>query len=183
MHNLNSIHEGGGYKYAGIKYYTSEYRERHLVQPGDLIVANTEQGHDRLLIGYAAVIPSLFGECGIASHHVFRIRPKATSPLSTGYLCHLFNSTEMHDVVSRYANGTTVNMLPVDGVLRPKIVYPPQSLVMAFDSLASQTCDRGNENVSESIALTSLRDSLLPLLVSGALHARKLMPRLKEAAS
>ena len=183
LHNLNSIHEGGGYKYDGIKYYTGKHRERHLVRPGDLIVANTEQGHDRLLIGYAAIIPYLFGECGIASHHVFRIRPKSNSLLTTGFLCHLFNSAGMHDVVSRYANGTTVNMLPVDGVLRPKFVRPPQPLVMVFDSLASQTCDRGNENVSESIALTSLRDSLLPLLVSGALHAGKLMPRLKVAAS
>ena len=181
LHNLNSIHEGGGYKYDGIKYYTGEHRERHLVQPGDLIVANTEQGHDRLLIGYAAIIPYLFGECGIASHHVFRIRPKSNSPLTTGFLCHLFNSAGMHDVVSRYANGTTVNMLPVDGVLRPKIVRPPKSLVTAFSSLVSKACNRGNENVSESIALASCRDSLLPLLVSGKLRIGKISSRSERA--
>ncbi len=48
LHNLNSIHEGGGYKYEGIKFYSGEYAERHRVRPGDVIVANTEQGHDRL---------------------------------------------------------------------------------------------------------------------------------------
>jgi type I restriction enzyme S subunit len=56
LHNLNSVYEGGGYKYEGIKYYAGEYAERHVVRPGDVIVANTEQGHDRLLIGYAAIV-------------------------------------------------------------------------------------------------------------------------------
>ena len=170
LHNLNSINEGGGYKHEGIKYYTGDYQERHSVRPGDLIVANTEQGHDRLLIGYAALIPALYGEHGIASHHVFIIRPKFNSPLTAGFLCHLFNSTRMHDIVSRYANGTTVNMLPVDGVLKPRIVCPPRPLAISFGSLASQICGRGNRKISESIILASLRDFLLPLLISGKLR-------------
>jgi type I restriction enzyme S subunit len=52
LHNLNSVYEGGGYKYEGIKFYTGEYKERHVIKPGDVIVTNTEQGHDLLLIGY-----------------------------------------------------------------------------------------------------------------------------------
>ena len=101
LHNLNSVYEGGGYKYEGIKYYSGEYSERHIVRPGDVIVANTEQGHDRLLIGYAAIVPALFGERGIASHHIYRLRPKPRSPLTAAFLCHLLNSQQMHDVVSR----------------------------------------------------------------------------------
>jgi type I restriction enzyme S subunit len=66
LHNLNSVYEGGGYKYEGIKYYSGEYAERHMVLPGDLIVANTEQGHDRLLIGYAALVPAFFGDRRLA---------------------------------------------------------------------------------------------------------------------
>jgi type I restriction enzyme S subunit len=38
MHNLNSIYEGGGYKHEGIKYYAGDYREKHLLEPGDMIV-------------------------------------------------------------------------------------------------------------------------------------------------
>ena len=76
LHNLNSIHEGGGYKYEGIKYYSGEHAERHVVLPGDVIVANTEQGHERLLIGNAALVPGVYGNYGIASHHIYRVRPK-----------------------------------------------------------------------------------------------------------
>jgi type I restriction enzyme S subunit len=172
LHNLNSVYEGGGYKYEGIKYYTGEYAERHIVLPGDVIVANTEQGHDRLLIGYAATVPTRFGERGIASHHMYRMRPRPRSPLTSAYLCRLLNSPQMHDVVSGYANGTTVNMLPLDGVQKPAIIVPPTDLVLAFDSIAVLATRRGEELVSESHTLVMLRDALLPKLISGELRVR-----------
>jgi type I restriction enzyme S subunit len=170
LHNLNSVYEGGGYKYEGIKYYAGEYTERHVVCPGDVIVANTEQGHDRLLIGYAAIVPRLFGDHGIASHHIYRLRPKPGGLLTSMFLCHLLNSPQMHDIVSGYANGTTVNMLPLDGVQKPQIVCPPAPLVAAFDSLAWNANSRRGEMVSESRTLAALRDALLPKLISGELR-------------
>lgn len=172
LHNLNSVYEGGGYKYEGIKYYSGEYAERHTVLPGDVIVANTEQGHDRLLIGYAALVPALFGEKGIASHHIFRLRPKGQSRLTAAYLCWLLNSPQMHDVVSGYANGTTVNMLPLDGVQKPAIIVPPTDLVVAFDTVAVRAARRREEIVSESRTLAALRDALLPKLISGELRVK-----------
>ncbi|MBK9540067.1 MAG: restriction endonuclease subunit S [Flavobacteriales bacterium] len=51
MHNLNSVYEGGGYKYVGIKYYKGEYRGASRHQARELIITNTEQGRpvvDRL---------------------------------------------------------------------------------------------------------------------------------------
>ena len=172
LHNLNSIHEGGGYKYEGIKFYSGEYAERHRVRPGDVIVANTEQGHDRLLIGYAAIVPELFGPDGIASHHIYRLRPRSASWLSTRFLLFLLNSARIHDVVSGYANGTTVNMLPIDGVQRPPFVVPPKALVEAFDFTAAYSEHRREQTVCESRTLTVVRDALLPQLVSGAMRVR-----------
>src|SRR5882672_8770468 len=60
MHNLNSVYEGGGYKHEGLKWYNGEYRASHLLEPGDVIVTNTEQGFDHLLIGYAALVPERY---------------------------------------------------------------------------------------------------------------------------
>jgi len=180
LHNLNSIYEGGGYKYEGIKFYVGEYAERHLVRPGDVIVANTEQGHDRLLIGYAALVPRLFGDQGIASHHIYKLRPKPDGLLTATYLCHLLNSPQMHDIVSGYANGTTVNMLPIDGVQKPKIVCPPRPVVAAFDSLAANTEHRREEMVMESRTLAALRDALLPKLISGEIRVKDAERFLKE---
>ncbi|MDE0003154.1 MAG: restriction endonuclease subunit S, partial [Rhodospirillaceae bacterium] len=74
MHNLNSIFEGGGYKDDGIKFYSGGYQPRHVTQAGDVIVANTEQGHNRLLIGFAAIVPNRFSDNGLFSHHIYRVR-------------------------------------------------------------------------------------------------------------
>ncbi len=36
MHNLNSVLEGGGYKYEGIKYSNLEFKEKFKIQQGDI---------------------------------------------------------------------------------------------------------------------------------------------------
>jgi type I restriction enzyme S subunit len=167
LHNLNSVLEGGGYKYDGIKYYNGEYAERHIVCPGDAIVANTEQGHHRLLIGYAAIVPASFGPQGIASHHIYRLHVRDGSPLTSSFIVYLLNTPTMHDLVSGFANGTTVNMLPRDGVQKPLVVVPPRELISAFDEIASLARARREQTLSESRTLAALRDTLLPKLLSG----------------
>ena len=126
MHNLNSIFEGGGYKDDGIKYYDSTYKPRHVIQAGDVIVANTEQGHLRLLIGFAAIVPQRFGNSGLFSHHIYRVRPEISSAITPDFVCQLLNTPAMQNTISGYATGTTVNMLPVDALKIPLIVVPPK---------------------------------------------------------
>jgi type I restriction enzyme S subunit len=172
LHNLNSINRGGGYKYDGIKYYTGAFSQRHLVGPGDVLVANTDLTQGRLVIGHAAIVPRAFGARGIASHHIYRLRPKAHSPLTATYLCHLLNSPQMHDIVSGYTNGTTVNMLPIDGVQTPKVVLAPAALVQMFDKFATQSEARREEAVTENRTLGALRDALLAKLISGDLRVK-----------
>lgn len=172
MHNLNSVYEGGGYKYEGIKYYTGEYDERYLVSPGDVIVTNTEQGHERLLIGYAAIVPECFGPQGLFSHHLYRVRPRKESPLRSHYLAYLFNSWKMHETVSAYGNGTTVNMLPKAALDLPLVTLPPPKLVERFDSLASGMLARQEQSIQQNRLLTATRDQLLPRLLSGQVRVR-----------
>lgn len=184
MHNLNSVLEGGGYKYEGIKYYEGEHRNRHLLRAGDLVVANTEQGHDRLLIGYAALVPKAFGEEGIFSHHLYRVLPEKQSALSSVFLCYLLNSGPMQQIVSGYANGTTVNMLPGDALELPKIVVPPEPLVAGFSAVAEALLERREGLVAESNTLERLRDTLLPKLISGELRvpdAEQIVERAPDA--
>ena len=167
MHNLNSIYEGGGYKDDGIKFYSSDFQERHVTQPGDVIVANTEQGHDRLLIGFAAIVPRRLGDSGLFSHHIYRARPKSSCSLSSDFVCQLLNTKAMHDTVSGYATGTTVNMLPVDAFRIPGTVIPPARLVTSFSTMAETARSRQEELIGESRSLAAQREALLPKLVSG----------------
>jgi type I restriction enzyme S subunit len=167
FHNLNSISEGGGYKYNGIKYYTGGFAERHKVEPGDLIVANTEQGHERLLIGYAAIVPRLFGTAGVFSHHLYRVRVNESDGISPFFLCLLLNSPAMHEIISGFANGTTVNMLPIGALKDSAFVLPPSPLLRAFNAIVKPLFDRSEVLEAENQTLRAFRNALLPKLISG----------------
>ncbi len=173
MHNLNSVYEGGGYKHEGLKYYAGEYREKHLLKPGDMIVTNTEQGFDHLLIGHAAIVPRCYGSKGLFSHHIYRVRHKPTSPFSPHYLVELFNNRRWHYWISGFSNGTTINMLPKDALEMPLLVVPPAELVNKFTALAEAAHLQVEDNKEQSRTLATLRDTLLPKLLSGELPISK----------
>jgi hypothetical protein len=106
LHNLNSVLEGGGYKTDGLKFYAGDYRPKHTVRPGDLIVANTEQGFDHLLIGYSAIVPRWTGNEALFSHHLYRVEPLSVSPLSRIWLHFALSASWIGDVVRRFSNGS-----------------------------------------------------------------------------
>ena len=170
MHNLNSIYEGGGYKDEGIKYYTGDYQQRHITRPGDVLVANTEQGHNRLLIGFAAIVPRRFGNHGLFSHHLYRVLPKSQLGLTADFVCQLLNTQAMQGTTSGYATGTTVNMLPVDALSIPSIAVPPPQLVTTYSEIDAAARNRQEHLIDESRSLANQRDALLPKLVSGAIR-------------
>lgn len=169
MHNLNSVYEGGGYKHEGLKFYNGEFKEKHVIQPGDMIVTNTEQGFDHLLIGHAAIVPGRYGDRGIFSHHLYRVRPRSNSPLTAYYLTQLFNNPRWHYWISGFSNGTTINMLPLDALEMPKLVVPAAELIEKFSQSAKALDDKFEGNLKEIEALTNLRDTLLPRLLGGEL--------------
>ena len=181
MHNLNSVYEGGSYKHEGLKYYAGEYREKHLLRPGDMIVTNTEQGFDHLLIGHAAIVPACYGSVGLYSHHIYRVRHKPSSPFSPHYLVELFNNRRWHYWISGFSNGTTINMLPMDALEMPLLVVPAAELVKKFTSLAEQPHSQIEAKKQQSRTLATLRDTLLPKLLSGELSvvaaANRVEPR------
>ena len=170
LHNLNSVYEGGGYKFEGMKWYSGEYKERHLLEPGDVIVTNTEQGFEFLLIGYAAIVPKHFGPKGLFSHHIYRLRPRKDSYLPPWFFYLLLRTSHFHQIVAGYSNGTTVNMLPADGMQKPQFVLPPKALIEQFERLFTTVAARIETIYEESRTLAALRDALLPKLLSGELR-------------
>jgi type I restriction enzyme S subunit len=170
MHNLNSIYEGGGYKHSGIKYYTGEYKDRHIIYPGEIIVANTEQGFEYKLIGYPAIVPKAFGAKGIFTHHIFRLRPVKGSPVRTHFLYYLLMTPDTREQIIGCTNGTTVNALSIDGLRMPQFVLPCLPIIELFESNAMPLFSMMEQNLEEKSTLSKLRDDLLPKLISGRLR-------------
>lgn len=170
MHNLNSVLEGGGYKYPGIKFYNGEYQERHIIHPGDIIVTNTEQGFDFLLIGYPAIVPKFFGETGIFSHHIFRVRPRPNSFLTNHFIYYLLMTPSVREQVIGCTNGTTVNMMYIDGLITPQFILPSEKVIQAFEKIVSPIFEILENNEQQSRTLAQIRDALLPKLMSGEIQ-------------
>ena len=140
------------------------------MKAGDVIVTNTEQGFDYLLIGYAAIVPEGYGQQGLFSHHIYRVQPKAKSYLPGWFAYLLLRTEQFHNLVAGHSNGTTVNMLPVDGLQKPRFVLPPKSIVEWFGRLFVPVQQRIDEFYGENMTLAALRDALLPKLISGELR-------------
>ena len=170
MYNLNSVYEGGGFKYEGIKFYNGEYKEKHLVRPRDIIVANTEQGHKYLLIGFPAVVPFYFGDPAIFSHHIYRLRPKENSSLTPQFMYYLLLQQDIREQIIGCSNGTTVNMLKIDGLQIPIFKMPQRELIQQFSDIVEPIWQRQENNIRENESLTQIRDTLLPKLMSGQLE-------------
>ena len=172
LHNLNSVYEGGGYKNEGIKRYRGEYKDRHMIYPGDLIVTNTEQGHEYRLIGFPAIVPKRFGDRGLFSHHIFRVRPLPGSVLGVHFLYYAIMSGRIRDEIVGCTNGTTVNMLSADGLKRPRICVPTAEIAKVFEQQAATMYELSESLRDESAKLATLRDYLLPRLLSGRVRVR-----------
>jgi type I restriction enzyme, S subunit len=180
MHNLNSVLEGGDYKYAGIKHYSGDYKERHIAVAGDVIVANTEQGHEHRLIGFPAIVPGRYKRA-IYSQHIYRVRLKAGSELTTHTLYYTLMAPTVREQVIGCTNGSTVNMLKVAGLKVPRFVCPTAGIARAFEELAGTLRQQMEANVERSDVLSALRDALLPRLISGKLRIPEAQDQLAEA--
>lgn len=172
LHNLNSIREGGGYKRDGIKYYSGEYKERHLVRPGDIVVANTDLAHKNRVIGYPAIVPARYGEVGLFSQDLFRVRIKDGSPLTPAFVYLLLRSEPLRSIVAGYRNGTTVSHLPGEALARPTFPLPAPERISALDARVSPLLAKIEANEDKNETLAALRDALLPRLISGELRVK-----------
>ncbi|MEN7536599.1 restriction endonuclease subunit S [Aurantiacibacter flavus] len=169
LHNLNSVIEGGGYKQHGLKHYDGDYKPRHRVEVGDVLVANTEQGFDHLLIGFSTLVPAWVGE-SIFSHHLYKIIPLEGSVLTRPWLHYALSSSPIGERIRRFSNGTTVNMLPKDAFEISEAVIPSEGLIQAFDDFVSSALRRSEKAEDESRTLAQTRDLLLPKLMSGEIR-------------
>jgi type I restriction enzyme S subunit len=174
MLNLNSVFESGGYKDNGVKYYNGEFKDRHRIFPGDLIITNTEQGHEHRLIGFGAIVPKNIEDSGIFSQHIYRVTSKGNI-LSTNYLYYLLKEADMREQMIGGTNGSTVNMLPIESIENAKTVMPSESKLLKFDAIAKDVQSKKESNQTQIMQLKSLQDSLLSKFMNVTIKVNNLV--------
>lgn len=184
MFNLGCFNAHRVFATERVKRYTGEYRPRHCVFPGDLIMANTDMTQARDILGRPAFVPDGY-EPGFVSHHVFKVSPKAADiALANAVRVYLFFTLKRPEFRERaigFATGTTVLALPPAAVIDCPACIPSDSVLLAFSRMVHPFLAQLRENERLAGQLVDLRDTLLPRLISGKLRVPEAEAQVSEA--
>lgn len=121
--NMKSFLKDGGYNKKGLKFFSGHFRKVDVVARHDLLLANTDVTPGGDIIGVPAYLPMhLRGEGVLFSHHVTRLRLDAR--VQSKFFYYLLCIDTYRRWMLKYARGTTVLMLDMDGIKRIPICYP-----------------------------------------------------------
>lgn len=166
-----SIVRIGQFDYTKTKFVPEEFFSK--MNSGEL------QSHDVLLYkdggkpGVFLPRVSMFGDgfpferCGI-NEHVFRIRVKP--PLNQAFLYFwVWSDAVMHELKHRGGKAAIPGINQSD-VRELKLAVPNEEVLIAFDELTSPLISKIFSNAMQAKTLATLRDTLLPRLISGQLR-------------
>lgn len=117
-----NFHEKGGFRARPGKdrYYSDPVAEEWVLQPGDLIVAMTEQGPG--LLGSAAIIPE--GERFLHNQRIGRVLPLDEEVLDLRFLYRVFNLPNVRGQINGSASGTKVRHTAPERIYRVTAKFP-----------------------------------------------------------
>jgi len=184
MFNLGCFNAHRVYATEKVKRYVGEYRPRHVVHPGDLIIANTDMTQARDILGRPLFVPDGL-EPGFISHHVFKVTMKPAEPVAADaarlYLFFALQQESFRERAIGFATGTTVLALPAVAVTECPACVPPNETLRAFDGAARPLLERIRANELHAELLAQTRDTLLPRLISGKLRLPEAQAQVEDA--
>jgi len=171
MVNLKCVKAHGGFRREATKPYSGDYKPRHLVRPGDVVIANTDLTQARDILGCPAFVAAIpWADEIITSHHTFAVRFREDEALGKHFLYHLLLSPPARARCRGFATGTTVLAVPKDAILDLQFPLPSGSAAQRFEDISGLVHRRLETNEDQSDTLADLRDTLLPKLISGEIR-------------
>jgi len=169
---LKSVARGGGYQPQGLKPYTGEYESEQELRPGEVIVAHTDLTQKAEVLGRAARVqahPAV--RTLVASLDLVIVRP-TQHKASNEFLYGLLSRDEFQEHAYGYANGTTVLHLSTKALPEYQCIIPPLNIISDYTRIISPLYQLFDSNEMQSSILVSIRDTLLPKLLSGEIRVR-----------
>ena len=171
---LKNFDREGGFKLNGFKEYTGKYKEQHIVNQGDLIVAHTDITQNAEVVGNPAlVIADPKYKLLAISMDAVKVQP-TEDWLTKEFLYFLMRTRNFKEHCLGLANGSTVLHLSRNAVPSFEFTLPPIDTINQFALLAKEVISKIFENISQIRTLKTLRETLLPKLMSGEVTVEKL---------
>jgi len=162
----------GKFQADGLKPYSGASKPLQVVDDGDILVAHTDLTQRAEVIGRPIRIcrsglPGRF----VASLDFAIVRPKP--PLSREVLLAVLSTPDFRSHALGYCNGTTVLHMNSRAVPCYQFHLPSQDDLAIIDKTMTSLLRLSDLVASEARALTTVRDALLPRLLSGELRVRE----------
>lgn len=132
--------------------------------PGDCVITNVGR------VGAVAQVPT--GFTGALGRNMTGVRCKPEAPYPTFLVEALLSEAMRDEVVRKTDTGTILDALNVRNIPRLRLALPTTSIMSKFEGVARPLRARMEVNHQESLTLASLRNALLPKLLSGELRVR-----------
>ena len=118
---------------------------------------------------------------GVCSTDILVVRPQ--KPEWFGFVLGHISSVELVSHTDAASTGTKMPRTNWNDIARFEAALPPASLAAKFTELIRPMIDRMIANIHESRTLATLRDTLLPKLLSGELRVREAKPLGEKATA
>lgn len=167
MINMANFTPRGKYNPKGIKYYTGRLNQEKYLKPLDLVICNTQQtaiDFEKDIIGRALLVPDIFNDDIISSHHVTTI--KCHVEQMKFYFYYLFNSDYFHKYISKHTNGTNILSLLTSGLEKYKTIIPDTRTLERFSELIIDIQNKISCNIKDTSNLEKLRILNIELLIN-----------------
>jgi type I restriction enzyme S subunit len=174
MINLKCFNRNGGFRYDGVKYYSGDFKDSHLVIPGDLMIAMTDLTQDRAVLGSPIICPEISTSSKVIASldiGILQQNKKRHQNLNMFYYYEM-RTRAYHEYILGYGNGSTVMHLDKKGVLEYNSILPEVSIIQRFNNIVGNFRERISSNNKANQTLTTLRDTLLPKLISGEVRVK-----------
>jgi len=147
-------------------------------QNGDTLLARITPCLENGKVGYVDFLEE--GDVGIGSTEFIVMRPRGGIPTVFPYL--LATSSRFRDFATKHMTGTSGRQrLAATDLAEYPLHRPDEDELARFESLSGDLMKRVKSAVNESRKLSTTRDSLLPLLMSGKARVRDAEKVVEEA--
>ena len=155
--NLKSFKKSGGFNENGLKYFCGDYDNSNLLQPNDLIIANTDLTPNGDILGSPILLPKELHLKNVAfsvDTTRYRIIDRRVVP---AYLYRLMQTPLVRIQFKRYLRGATVKRFAEKDAKKIKLSFP----TIKEQQKIVKILDKAEEMTLESSKFMSVKDNLI----------------------
>lgn len=165
MINLACIDINRNYRNGELKYYNGKVTDSSKLDSEDLLIACTDLTRNADIVGSPILTPS-DNKTYTYSMDIAKLIPDDRY-FNRFYLYMTLRTDFYHNYIKKWASGTNVLHLNLDGISWYKTWIPPIEIQNKFALIIENIHKKKCEILSENQELALLRDFLLPMLMNG----------------